>query len=103
MARRDFLTWIEGAKQSETRSRRIKKACDILPAGKRRPCCYSVVPMGLYRALGNNVKAKAQWRKLTPVERRDFIDWLETVKDPKLHAARIGKIIARVIAGKRHP
>jgi uncharacterized protein YdeI (YjbR/CyaY-like superfamily) len=37
IARRDFISWIDSAKQSETRRRRIEKACSMLAAGKRRP------------------------------------------------------------------
>jgi uncharacterized protein YdeI (YjbR/CyaY-like superfamily) len=36
-ARRDFIQWIDAAKQSATRTRRIEKACEMLAAGKRRP------------------------------------------------------------------
>jgi hypothetical protein len=38
-ARRDWIHWITSAKQQETRARRIKNACSMLAAGKRRPCC----------------------------------------------------------------
>jgi hypothetical protein len=40
IARRDWIQWITSAKQSETRTRRIKNACSMLAAGKRRPCCF---------------------------------------------------------------
>ena len=40
IARRDWIHWITSAKQSETRARRIKNACSMLSAGKRRPCCF---------------------------------------------------------------
>ncbi len=40
MARRDWIHWIVSAKQAETRTRRIKNACSMLVAGKRRPCCF---------------------------------------------------------------
>ncbi len=40
MARRDWIHWITSAKQLETRTRRIKNACSMLVAGKRRPCCF---------------------------------------------------------------
>jgi hypothetical protein len=40
MARRDWIHWITSAKQEETRARRIKNACSMLAAGKRRPCCF---------------------------------------------------------------
>jgi hypothetical protein len=39
-ARRDWIHWITSAKQSETRARRIKNACSMLAAGKRRVCCF---------------------------------------------------------------
>jgi hypothetical protein len=40
IARRDWIHWITSAKQSETRARRIRNACDMLAAGKRRVCCF---------------------------------------------------------------
>ena len=40
IARRDWIHWIISAKQEETRVRRIKNACSMLAAGKRRPCCF---------------------------------------------------------------
>src|SRR5437870_5626342 len=39
IARRDWIHWITSAKQPETRTRRIKNACSMLTAGKRRVCC----------------------------------------------------------------
>jgi len=39
-ARRDWIHWISSAKQPETRARRIKSACSMLSAGKRRVCCF---------------------------------------------------------------
>ena len=40
LARRDWILWIATAKKSETRQRRIEKACDMLASGKRRVCCF---------------------------------------------------------------
>ena len=40
IARRDWIQWITSAKQPETRLRRIKNACSMLAADKRRPCCF---------------------------------------------------------------
>ena len=40
IARRDWIHWITSAKQTDTRARRIKNACSMLAAGKRRPCCF---------------------------------------------------------------
>ena len=39
-ARTDWIHWITSAKQPETRTRRIKNACAMLAAGKRRVCCF---------------------------------------------------------------
>ena len=39
-ARRDWIHWITSAKQADTRARRIKNACSMLAAGKRRVCCF---------------------------------------------------------------
>jgi len=39
-ARRDWIHWISSAKQPGTRARRIKNACSMLAAGKRRVCCF---------------------------------------------------------------
>ena len=39
-ARRDWIHWIDSAKQSETRVRRVANACSMLAGGKRRVCCF---------------------------------------------------------------
>ena len=103
IARRDFISWIDSAKQSETRRRRIEKACSMLVAGKRRPCCYSIVSFNLYTALAATPRAKAQWSNLTPIERRDFISWMDSAKEPEAHRRRIEKACVMLAAGKRRP
>ena len=103
IARRDFISWIESAKQSETRRRRIEKACSMLIAGKRRPCCYSIVSLNLHKALAATPMAKAQWSDLTPIERRDFISWMDSAKQPPTHRRRIEKACVMLAAGKRRP
>src|SRR5437867_10467891 len=62
IARRDFISWIDSAQQPETRRRRIEKACSMLAAGKRRPCCYSIVSLNLYTALAATLMSKALCR-----------------------------------------
>jgi uncharacterized protein YdeI (YjbR/CyaY-like superfamily) len=103
IARRDFVSWIDSAKQPETRKRRIERACSMLVAGKRRPCCYSIVSLNLYTALAAAPMAKAQWSDLTPIERRDFISWMDSTKEPEAHRHRIEKACVMVAAGKRRP
>lgn len=99
IAQRDFVSWIESAKKPETRKARIERTPDMLLKGKRRPCCYAVVPTGIYRALETNSKAKTQWRSLTPDERRDFVAWIDAEKGTD----RIKKALTVLAAGKRHP
>jgi uncharacterized protein YdeI (YjbR/CyaY-like superfamily) len=103
IARRDFISWIDSAKQPETRRRRIEKACSMLMAGKRRPCCYSIVSFDLYTALATTPMAKAQWSDLSPIERRDFISWMDSAKHPETHKRRIEKACVMLAAGKRRP
>ena len=103
IARRDFISWIDSAKQAETRRRRIDKACSMLAAGKRRPCCYSIVSFDLYTALAATPKAKAQWRDLSPIERRDYIGWMNSAKQPATHRRRVEKTCALLAAGRRRP
>ena len=103
IARRDFISWIDSAKQPETRRRRIEKACSMLAAGKRRPCCYSIVSFNLYTALAATPMAKAQWSGLAPVERRDFISWMDSAIQPEAHRRRIEKACVMLAAGKRRP
>src|ERR1700719_4617051 len=103
IARRDFISWIDSAKQLETRRRRIERACSMLAAGKRRPCCYSIVSFDLYTALAARPDAKVQWSNLRPIERRDFISWMDSAKQPEAHRRRIEKACVMLAAGKRRP
>ncbi len=40
LGRNEFICWVEEAKQSSTRERRIKRTSEELLEGKRRPCCW---------------------------------------------------------------
>lgn len=41
LARWDWLRWINGTKQAETRQKRIVVMCSKLNAGKRNACCFN--------------------------------------------------------------
>lgn len=103
VARRDFISWIDSAKQEATRKRRVESVPSRLASGKRRPCCYAIVPMDLYTALNASPKAKATWKGLTPDARRDFIGWVDGAKDKASHERRIEKACAVLAAGKQRP
>ena len=40
LARNEFICWVEDAKQSTTRDRRVRRTQEELEEGKRRPCCW---------------------------------------------------------------
>lgn len=103
IARRDFISWIESAKQAATRQRRVERACSMLASGKRRPCCYAVVPLDLHLALKAAPKAKAQWSALASDARRDFINWIESAKLRDTRSRRIDTTCAKLAAGKQRP
>ena len=103
LARKDFIMWIDSAKQSETRKRRIESIPSRLASGKRRPCCFAIVPLNLHKALAGAQKAKVQWSKLTSLERRDFASWVDSAKDSETRKKRVEKICLMLAAGKPRP
>ena len=40
LARNEYICWVENAKLIETRARRVKRTCEELADGMRRPCCW---------------------------------------------------------------
>lgn len=46
ISRVDWIHWIDSAKQSKTREKRIHDACTMLADGKKRVCCFD--PSGFY-------------------------------------------------------
>jgi uncharacterized protein YdeI (YjbR/CyaY-like superfamily) len=57
LARNEFICWVENAKQFETRKRRIKRSCEELLEGKRRPCCW----LGCIHRPDKSVSSSVQW------------------------------------------
>lgn len=41
LGRNEFICWVEDAKQTKTRERRIVRTVEELTEGKRRPCCWA--------------------------------------------------------------
>lgn len=44
LAKNEWICWIQSAKKSETRAKRIRITKEQLLAGKRRPCCWPGCP-----------------------------------------------------------
>jgi uncharacterized protein YdeI (YjbR/CyaY-like superfamily) len=75
----------------------------MLVAGKRRPCCYSIVPLDLHLALKSTPAAKRHWTELTSDRRRDLIGWIESAKQKDMRKRRIDEACAKLAAGKQRP
>lgn len=66
LARNEFICWVENAKQIETRNRRVKRTCEELLEGKRRPCCWigcihrpdKPISASVQRVLNKQVRSK---------------------------------------------
>lgn len=101
IGRRDFIGWINQAKQESTRAKRIRVCIDKLLKGEKRPCCYAVVPMDLYRALGDEPDAKEQWSQLSANEKRDFSDWVENAPGKADRKDRVLRALAALKKGEK--
>ena len=102
LARWDFIIWVNQTKEPKTRARRIQRTCSMLTAGKRRPCCFTIVSADLYKAMEANPKAKAEWKNLGPVERREFITWIDSAMQREVSKSRAGQACKLLAVGKRH-
>jgi hypothetical protein len=59
------------------------------------------VPADLRGALAAAPAAKAQWSGLTPVARRDWIQWIDTAKKAETRERRINNACDMLASGKR--
>jgi hypothetical protein len=57
LARNEFVCWVENAKQIQTRERRIKRTCEELLEGNRRPCCW----IGCIHRTDKPMSASVKW------------------------------------------
>lgn len=63
LGRNEFVCWVEDAKQSATRARRIVRTAEELREGKRRPCCWA-------GCIHRTDKAPSKWQQAVLVEGR---------------------------------
>jgi len=62
------------------------------------------VPADLHKALAAaDPKARATWSDITPVARRDWIQWIESAKREETHVKRIESACDMLAKGKRRP
>lgn len=59
------------------------------------------VPSDLRKALAGQPAARAVWKDITPVARRDWIQWIVSAKRAETRARRIGNACDMLASGKR--
>lgn len=60
-------------------------------------------PLDLRRPLAASAKAKAFWKELTPVNRCDWIRWIDLAKTPGTRERKIRLAVEWLSSGKRQP
>jgi hypothetical protein len=63
LGRNEFICWVEDAKQSKTRQRRIERTCDELLEGKKRPCCWA-------GCIHRTDKAPSRWQQAVLIDQQ---------------------------------
>ena len=59
------------------------------------------VPTDFRKALAAAPKARALWSDITPVARRDWIQWIISAKQPETRVRRVNNACSMLSAGKR--
>lgn len=60
------------------------------------------VPVDLRKALAGHAEAHRQWHGLTPVARRDWVQWLASAKRAQTRERRVAGACDMLAKGKRH-
>ncbi|HWU93484.1 MAG TPA: YdeI/OmpD-associated family protein [Sphingomicrobium sp.] len=63
LGRNEFICWVDDAKQAATRERRIRRTCEELLEGKKRPCCW---PGCIHRT----DKAPSRWQQAVLLDQK---------------------------------
>jgi hypothetical protein len=63
LGRNEFICWVDDAKQAATRQRRIRRTCEELVEGKKRPCCWA-------GCIHRTDKAPSRWQQAVLVDRK---------------------------------
>lgn len=63
LGRNEFICWVEDAKQSKTRQRRIERTVEELREGKKRPCCWA-------GCIHRTDKAPSRWQQAVLIDKQ---------------------------------
>lgn len=73
-------------------------ALEIMPTDKQPE---PRIPADLRKALAAAPKARALWSDITPVARRDWIQWITSARRPETRARRVENTCKMLATGKR--
>lgn len=59
------------------------------------------VPAGLRQALAASPQARATWESITPMARRDWVQWISTARQEQTRLRRIGVACDKLARGQR--
>lgn len=62
-----------------------------------------VVPSDVRKALASSPGAKAQWGKITPKAREEWVKWITGAKKEETRAARVDRTMERLAGGAKRP
>ena len=63
LGRNEFICWVDDAKQTATRQRRIARTCEELLEGKKRPCCWA-------GCIHRSDKAPSRWQQAVLIDQK---------------------------------
>lgn len=63
LGRNEFICWVDDARQTATRQRRIMRTCEGLLEGKKRPCCWA-------GCIHRSDKAPSRWQQAVLIDRK---------------------------------
>lgn len=63
LGRNEFICWVDDAKQFATRQHRIKRTCEELLEGKKRPCCWA-------GCIHRTDKAPSRWQQAVLIDQK---------------------------------
>jgi hypothetical protein len=63
LGRNEFICWVDDAKQPATRQRRIRRTCEELLEGKKRPCCW-------VGCIHRTDKAPSRWQQAVLIDQK---------------------------------
>lgn len=93
--------WLKVTRKMREAARAATGDSVVLEIAPAETQAEPTLPTDLRKALAAEPKAKASWSDITPVARRDWIQWITSAKRPETRARRIANACEMLGSGKR--